>query len=144
MAKKKFKNKLFLKIMGFLVGIKPLGYLCLHNVRLRKMFYMFNYKSKTRPTCLFDIVRRKWINRNILTNPNPPPFFPGEKPWVPGLRPRISECVRSHVTEAWWLEGSAWNGNSLTHMVDHKTAWGFVLVHGGRWHLKSHPDVITQ
>lgn len=40
--------------------------------------YIFNYKSKPSPTCLFGLDQaRKWINLNILTNANPLPSAPG-------------------------------------------------------------------
>lgn len=50
------------------MGINPLSYLRLHNVGLRKMLDIFNYKL--RPTCLFDLVREENGLINILTNPN--------------------------------------------------------------------------
>lgn len=69
----KIKNKCFLKLIGFLVDIKPLSYLCLLNVVLI-LIYWINYKSKPSPTSLFGLGRaRKWIHLIILTNGNPLP-----------------------------------------------------------------------
>lgn len=67
------KNKLFIKLIGFLLGIKPLSYLCLLNVVLI-LIYLITSQNRFETICLFGLHQaRKWINLNILTNANPLP-----------------------------------------------------------------------